>query len=100
MTPEMLDVLRLRRQAAQFGWRLAAVDGGHTNRRLRYERVHADGVHTAWVSPGHVPGVGESWDAYRSTVVESTAGDGYLKIAHVGERQAVAIIRAYFGWPS
>ncbi len=99
MNADLLPVLHLRRQAATYGWRLAAVTGPRHARTYRYERVDEDGVHKVYVRPGWVPPPGGDWSEHRSLRVVSHASDGFLKIEHVGELQAVGILRAYFGWP-
>ncbi len=101
MTPEMLPVLHLRRQAASFGWRLAKASGSRHDRMFAYERVDEDGTHRVWVDAGYWPKPGEEWGtSYRSASFRSEAGDGFLAFEHVSEQQAVGIVRAYFGWSS
>lgn len=95
VTPEMLPVLQLRRQAASHGWRFA---GSNSDGTFFYRREDEDGVHQFQVDPGYCPPRGEDFSAYRSGSGWAHTTDGDVMFAHVSVAQAVAILRGFAGW--
>lgn len=94
MNPDLIAVLNLRRQAAALGWRLAARSRLGKEVVFRFERDDdLDGGYLH-IRSGWWRGV----DDNAPTRIAVNTPDGFLVVENVFPAQAVAIIRALFGW--
>jgi hypothetical protein len=92
----LVDVLRLRRQAADHGWRLASTTATRHGRTFRYERDDVLDGGWAQVKPAHWGGGAGEYVPLRVSI---NTPNGFLVVEHVAEPQAVRLVRALFDWP-